>query len=203
MPLKGSVEDTSDERQQMKKAKPKQYKSPETKARQLAGLAGVRIEDHVEGCGHIQKINGKGDWASVSEEQRRQILDMYCAGNTITAIAEKLNLSKTVVGDVKLRALDTDTQFANAMFKVNIRRKLQNAAEASTDRVIELIPEMNGRDSTLTMSKTIEALNQLDAVKVPEIQVTNNINLNASDIQRQFLEAMGEVEEQQQKTIDI
>lgn len=34
-----------------------------TKARQLAGLSGVRINDHVEGCGHIEKINGKGDWA--------------------------------------------------------------------------------------------------------------------------------------------
>lgn len=185
-----------------KKPKPKKYRSPETRARQLAGLSGVKIEDHVPECGHIQKINGKGDWASVSEEQRKQILSMYCAGNTITTIAEKLNLSKTVVGDVKLRALDTDTQFADAMFKVNIRRKLQNAAEASTDRVIELIPQMNDRDSVLAMSKTIEALHQMDAVKVPEIQVNTSFHLHASELQRQFLEAMGE-DEPQQKTIDI
>jgi len=182
--------------------KPKKYKSPETRARQLAGLSGVRIEDHVEGCGHIEKINGKGDWASVSEEQRKQILDMYCAGNTITAIAEKLNLSKTVVGDVKLRALDTDTQFANAMFKTNIRKKLQNVAELSADKVAELIPEMNARDAVLALSKSVEALGQMEAVKVPDIQVTN-FHLHASDIQRQFLEAMGEAEETKQKTIDI
>jgi hypothetical protein len=182
-----------------KKPKPKQYRSPESKARQLAGLSGVRIEDHVEGCGHIEKINGKGDWASVSEEQRKQILDLYCAGNTITAIAEKLNLSKTVVGDVKLRALDTDTQFASAMFKVNIRKKLQNVAELSADKITELMPEMNARDATLALSKSIEALSQMESVKMPDIQVTN-LHLHASDIQRQFLEAMGEAE---QKTIDI
>jgi hypothetical protein len=183
-----------------KPKKQKRYKSPETKARQLAGLSGVRIEDHVEGCGHIEKINGKGDWASVSEEQRKQILDLYCAGSTITAIAEKLNLSKTVVGDVKLRALDSDTQFASAMFKVNIRRKLQNVADLSADKVVELIPEMNARDATLALSKSIEALSQMEAVKMPEVQV-NHLHLHASDIQRQFLEYMGESEEQ--KTIDI
>jgi len=184
-----------------KQPKPKKYKSAETRARQLAGLSGVRIEDHVEGCGHIEKINGRGDWASVSEEQRKQILDLYCAGNTITAIAEKLNISKTVVGDVKLRALDTDTQFANAMFKVNIRKKLQNVAELSADKVAELIPEMNARDATLALAKSIEALGQMEAVKMPDIQV-NSFHFHPSDIQRQFLEAMGETEEQQ-KVIDI
>jgi hypothetical protein len=181
--------------------KPKKYRSPESRARQLAGLSGVRISDHVEGCDHVQKINGKGDWASVSEEQRKQILELYSKGQTITAIAERLNLSKTVVGDVKLRALDTDTQFANAMFRVNIRQKLQNVAELSADKVSELIPEMNARDATLALSKAMEALGQMEADKMPDIQV-NNFHLHASDIQRQFLAAMNDSEETT-KTIDI
>lgn len=178
----------------------KKYKSPESRARQLAGLSGVRIEDHVMGCDHIQKINGKGDWASVTEEQRKQILDMYSSGQTITAIAEKLNLSKTVVGDVKLRALDTDTQFANAMFKVNIRQKLQNVAELSADKVSELIPEMNARDAVLALSKSMEALAEIEATKVPEVS-SMHLHLHASDIQAQFLAAMNDSEET--KTIDI
>ena len=181
------------------KPKPKRYRSPESRARQLAGLANVRIEDHVMGVS-MEKINGKGNWASVSEDQRKEILKLYTQGHTIVAIAEKLNLSKTVVGDVKLRALDTDTEFADAMFKVNIRQKLHKAAESSLDRVQDLISGMSGRDATLAMEKTFELVMALDKEKKPEI---NSINLhlhgNDSKLQSEFLSAMGE----KPKTIDI
>lgn len=174
------------------------YKSAETRARQLAGLSGVRIEDHVMGV-EIEKINGKGDWASVSEDTRKEILEMYCSGHTITAIAEKLKLSKTIVGDVKLRALDTDTQFANAMFKVNIRQKLQHAVEHSVDRITELMPEMEARDATLALSKSMEILMNMDKEKVPDVTNNMNLHIHASELQSQFLAAMTE----KPKTITI
>lgn len=187
----------------MKKQKPKkrQYKSPETRARQLAALANVRIEDHVMGV-KIDKINGKGDWASVSEEKRKEILKLYTQGHTIVAIAEKLNLSKTVVGDVKLRALDTDTEFADAMFKVNIRQKLHKAAESSLDRVQDLIGEMSPRDATLAMEKTFDLVLKLDKETRPEVSSVN-LHLHAGDLdlQSKFLAAMGEKEKNE--TINI
>lgn len=182
-----------------KPAKKRVYKSAETRARQLAGLAGVRIADHVMGADHIQKVNGQGNWASVSEETRKQILELYSSGYTIVAIAEKLGLSKTVVGDVKLRALDTDTQFANAMFKVNIRQKLQRSAETSADRIAELMPEMEARDAILAMSKSMEILLEMDKDKAPEINNTMNLHIHASDLQAQFMAAMAD----QPKTIDV
>lgn len=182
------------------KTKKRQYKSPESRARQLAALANVRIEDHVMGV-KMEKINGKGDWASVSEEKRKEILKLYTQGHTIVAIAEKLGMSKTVVGDVKLRAIDTDTEFADAMFRVNIRQKLHKAAESSLDRVQDLISEMSPRDATLAMEKTFDLVLKLDKEKKPEI---NSINLhlhgNDSKLQSEFLAAMGEKEN---KTIDI
>lgn len=179
-------------------AKKRVYKSAESRARQLAGLSGVRIEDHVVGV-QMEKINGKGDWASVSEDARKQILELYSSGHTITAIAEKLKLSKTVVGDVKLRALDTDTQFANAMFKVNIRQKLQHAAESSVDRIAELLPEMEGRDATLALAKSMEILMAMDKEKTPDVTNTMNLHIHAGELQSQFLAAMTE----KPKTIDI
>jgi len=182
-----------------KPAKKRVYKSAESRARQLAGLSGVRIEDHVIGVTGIEKINGKGNWASVSEETRKQILEMYTSGMTIVAIAEKLKLSKTVVGDAKLRALDTDTQFANAMFKVNIRQKLQHAAEHSVDRISELLPEMEARDATLALAKSMEILLAMDKEKTPEVNNTMNLHIHASDLQSQFLSAMTD----KQKTIEI
>jgi len=181
-----------------KPVKKRVYKSAETRARQLAGLANVRIADHVIGADHIPKVAGQGNWASIGEDVRKQILDMYTAGHTIVAIAEKLKLSKTVVGDVKLRALDTDTQFANAMFRVNIRQKLQRAAETSVDRITELMPEMEARDATLAMAKSMEILMEMDQEKTTEINNTMNVHIHASDLQAQFLSAMGDG-----KTIDI
>lgn len=184
-------------------AKKKVYKSPESRARQLAGLAGVRISDHVHGCEHIEKVNGKGLWASVSEEQRKQILKLYCEGKTITGIAETMGLSKTVVGDVKLRALDEDTQFANDMFKLNFRRKLQQTASSALERVEELMPEMEARDAVLAFDKAANILMEMEAQQKPEIGSVNlHLHSSDNDLASQFLAAMGEPRQETQ-VIDI
>lgn len=180
----------------MKKQNPKpkkKYKSAESRARQLSGLTHVKISDHVHGCDHIQKIDGKGLWASVSEEQRKRILQLYCEGKTITSIAETMGLSKTVVGDVKLRALDEDTQFANDMFKINFRKKLQQTASSALDRVDELMPEMEARDAVLAFDKAAQLLLEMEAQQKPDIGSVNlHLHSSDADLANQFLAAMGE-----------
>lgn len=179
------------QKQNGKPHKKRVYKSAEARARQLAGLAGVRIEDHVHGCEHIQKVNGQGLWASVSEEQRKKILELYTSGKTIVQIAEITGLSKTVVGDVKLRALDEDTQFANDMFKINFRRKLQRTAENALDRVEELLPEMEGRDAVLAFSKAAETLMEMEAQQAAQVSsVHMHVHTNDAELRDQFLFAM-------------
>ena len=180
----------------MKKQNPKpkkKYKSAESRARQLSGLTHVKISDHVHGCDHIQKIDGKGLWASVSEEQRKRILQLYCEGKTITSIAETMGLSKTVVGDVKLRALDEDTQFANDMFKINFRKKLQQTANSALERVDELMPEMEARDAVLAFDKAAQLLLEMEAQQKPDIGSVNlHLHSSDADLANQFLAAMGE-----------
>lgn len=177
----------------LKPQKKRVYKSAETRARQLAGLSGVKISDHVHGCDHIEKVNGKGLWASVSEEQRKRILQLYCEGKGIPEIAEIMGMSKTVVGDVKLRALDEDTQFANDMFKLNFRKKLQRTASSAIDRVEELMPEMDARDAVLAFDKAAQLLIDMEAQTKPDIGSVN-LHLHSSDLDltNQFLAAMGE-----------
>lgn len=178
-------------RAKSKPVKKKVYKSAETRARQLAGLAGVRIEDHVHGCEHIKKVNGQGLWASVSEEQRKRILELYTSGKTIPQIAEITGLSKTVVGDVKLRALDEDTQFANDMFKINFRRKLQRTAENALDRVEELLPEMDGRDAVLAFNKAAETLMEMENQAAAQVSsVHMHVHTDDSALRDQFFAAM-------------
>lgn len=176
-----------------KTTKKRVYKSPESRARQLAGLSGVKISDHVMGCDHIEKVNGKGIWASVSEEQRKQILKHYCAGKNIVEIAEMMGLSKTVVGDVKLRALDEDTQFANDMFKINFRKKLQRTATSALDRVEDLMPEMDARDAVLAFDRAAQLLMEMEAQQKPDIGSVNlHLHSSDNDLANQFLAAMGE-----------
>jgi hypothetical protein len=82
------------------KPKKKVYKSPEARARQLAGLANVRIEDYVMGT-DVQKVNGLGRMASVSEDMRKQVIDLYCQGLSVRAIEERTGISKSVVHEIK------------------------------------------------------------------------------------------------------
>jgi transposase-like protein len=152
------------------KPKPKKrvYKSAEARARQLAGLAGVRIEDHVMGVTGIEKVNGQGYLASVSEDQKKQVIELYCQGYSVRAIEEKTGLSKTVVQAIKTYGLDHDSQFREKMYQAGLKEKLQQVAAGAADRVIELMPEMSAKDSVLAMGIATDKLAALERNRSPE-----------------------------------
>lgn len=176
----------------MEKKKPrakKKYRSPESRARQLAGLNGVKIEDHVMGTG-VEKINGSGVFASISEEKRKEIFDLYCQGLSCRAIEEKTGVSRNYVSEIKNYYLDHDSQFRELMFKQKIREKLQMVAELTADRVLELAPELQGRDAVLAMGTAVDKLIEMDRGKTSEV-AHQHLHLHApADISSAFLEAM-------------
>jgi hypothetical protein len=151
-----------------KPQKKRVYKSPETRARQLAGLAGVRIEDHVMGVTGIEKVNGKGYLASASEDQKKHVIQLYCEGYSIPAIVEKTGLSQTVVHAIKTYGLDHDSQFREKMYQASLKQKLQQVAAGAADRVIELMPEMSAKDSVLAMGIATDKLAALERNRGPE-----------------------------------
>ena len=150
-----------------KPQKKRVYKSAEARARQLAGLANVRIEDHVMGV-QIEKVNGQGYLASVTEDQKKQIIDLYCQGYTVRAIVEKTGVSQTVVHAIKTYGLDHDSQFREKMYQAGLKEKLQQVAAGAADRVIELMPEMSAKDSVLAMGIAADKLAALERNKGPE-----------------------------------
>lgn len=176
----------------MEKKKPKRvqkYRSPESRARQLAGLRGVKIEDHVMGT-NIQKINNQGVFASVPEEKRKEIFDMYCQGLSCRAIEEKTGISRQTIDDIKRHYLDHDSQFREIMFKQKIREKLQMVAELTADRVLELAPELQGRDAVLAMGTAVDKLIEMDRGKTSDV-THQHLHMHApADISSAFLEAM-------------
>lgn len=169
--------------------KKKVYRSPESRARQLAGLNGVRIEDHVMGV-DVQKINGQGAFSSVPDEKKKEIIDMYCKGMSCRAIEEATGIGRQTIDDIKRYALDHDSQFRNAMFKVNMRQKLQTVVENSTDRLTELMPEMGAKDAALTLGITFDKLMALDRNAGPET-LHQHIHMHApAELNNAFLNAM-------------
>lgn len=149
-----------------KRAKP-QYKSPEARARQLAGLANVKVEDYVPGV-EVEKVNGKGFLASVSEEMKRKVLELFCAGHSIRNVADQVDLSYRTCESIKHYYLDNDSQFRNAFFAQNVRQKLQTIISGSADRLIELTPELSAKDAALTLGITMDKYLALDKNKAPE-----------------------------------
>jgi hypothetical protein len=143
------------------KPKKKVYKSPETRARQLAGLAGVRIEDYVMGT-DVEKVNGLGRMASVSEDMRKQVIELYCQGLSVRAIEERTGISKSVVHEIKTTGLDHDSQFREKMYAAGLKEKLQRVADGAADRVIELMPEMSAKDSVLALGIATDKLAAMD-----------------------------------------
>jgi hypothetical protein len=150
-----------------KPAKKRVYKSPETRARQLAGLANVRIEDHVMGV-QVEKVNGQGYLASVTEDQKKQVIDLYCQGYSVRGIVEKTGVSQTVVQAIKTYGLDHDSQFREKMYAAGLKEKLQQVAAGAADRVIELMPEMSAKDSVLAMGIATDKLAALERNRGPE-----------------------------------
>jgi hypothetical protein len=147
-----------------KPAKKKVYRSAESRARQLAGLANVRIEDYVMGV-QVEKVNGKGMLASVSEDMRKQVIDLYCQGLGVRAIEERTGVSKSVVQEIKTHGLDHDSQFREKMYAAGLKHKLQQVADGAADRVIELMPEMSAKDSVLALGIATDKLAAMDRNK--------------------------------------
>ena len=147
-----------------KPAKKKVYKSAESRARQLAGLANVRIEDHVMGT-NMEKVNGLGRMASVSDDMKKQVIELYCQGLSVRAIEERTGISKSVVHEIKTSGLDHDSQFREKMYAASLKEKLQKVADGAADRVIELMPEMSAKDSVLALGIATDKLATMDRTK--------------------------------------
>ena len=146
------------------KPKKKVYRSAESRARQLAGLKGVRIEDHVMGV-QIEKVDGKGHLAGVSEDLRKRVIELYCQGVSVRGIEEQTGVSKTVAHQIKSHGLDVDSQFREKMRQISLREKLHQVADLSADRVIELMPEMSAKDSVLALGIATDKLMALEKNK--------------------------------------
>jgi hypothetical protein len=183
-------------KQMKKKEKPEKpkrnYSSPEARARQLAGLACVPVPEGVE------KVNGQGLFASVPEDVRKQIIDLYCQGLSVRAIAEKVNLSKSTVDAVKLHFLDHDSQFREKMFQQSIKQKLQTIADVAADRVTDLMPEMQARDAILALGVAADKLMLIERTKNVE-QLHQHVHLHApAELNDQFMKALQPKNENQQ-----
>lgn len=172
-----------------KPKKKKVYRSPESRARQLAGLSGVRIEDHVMGV-NIEKVNGKGLLAGVSEDMRKQVIDLYCQGLSVRAIQERTGVSKTVAHYIKTHALDNDSQFREKIRQMSLREKLHQVADLSADRVIELMPEMSARDSVIALGIATDKLMALERNRGPE-SLHQHVHVHTTaEVGNAFMEAM-------------
>lgn len=174
---------------QKPKKKKRQYKSAETRARQLAGLANVKIEDHVMGV-QVEKINGKGLFAGVSEDQRKQILELYCQGHGSPFIADKVGVSYNTVNEVRQYFLDYDSQFRNAYFTANLKNKMQVLIDGAMQRVEDTLSEMAPKDAVLTLGITLDKYMALEKSKSPE-QLHQHVHLHGNtEISDQFMQAL-------------
>ena len=172
-----------------KPTKKRQYRSPESRARQLAGLSGVRVEDHVMGV-QVEKVNGKGLFATIPEEKRKEIIDMYCKGMSCRAIQEATGIGRQTIDDIKRYALDHDSQFRNTMFRNSMREKLQTVVEGSADRLTELMPEMSAKDSAIALGIAFDKLQALDKNSGPET-LHQHIHMHApAELNSAFMAAM-------------
>lgn len=153
-----------------KKKKKPVYRSPESRARQLAGLSGVKIENHVqlEPGVVIEKVNGKGMLASIPEESRKLVIDLYCQGNNLAAIEERTGLTKGTITMIRDHALDHDSQFRDTMYHQSLKQKMQRVVAGAADRVSELMPEMSAKDAVLALGISTDKLLALERNKGPE-----------------------------------
>lgn len=150
------------------KPKKKVYKSAESRARQLAGLRHVKISDHVVGADHIEKVVDKGLLSSFTEDQKKLVIDLYCQGLTLPAIAERTGISMTVCHTIKTSALDHDSQFRDKMRHLSLKDKLYAVVDGAADRVSALMPEMSAKDAVLALGIAADKLANLDKQRGPE-----------------------------------
>jgi hypothetical protein len=145
----------------------KNYSSPEARARQLAGLSGVRIKDYVDV--DMEKTNGKGMLATVPEETKKKVIEMFMGGATIVAITRETNLHHETVELIKRAQLDVDSQFRNAVHKASIREKLQHVAQGTADRLIDLMDEMSAKDAAIALGIVMDKLAAIEKDKSAEV----------------------------------
>lgn len=172
-----------------KPRKKKVYKSAESRARQLAGLSGVRIEDHVMGVS-IEKVNGKGMFAGVSDDLRKQVIELYCQGLSVRAIEERTGVSKSVAHQIKQYGLDHDSQFREKIRQMSLRDKLHQVADLSADRVVELMPEMSAKDAVLALGISTDKLLALERSRGPEALHQHVHVHTTAEVGNAFMEAM-------------
>lgn len=174
----------------MDKPKKPRNISPEARARQLAGLSGVKIADHVPGVA-VEKVNGKGPLASVTEDVKREILDMYVQGFLPAAIASKVGLGITTIEEVRVAAIDKDSHFREAMHKAALKGKMRTMVDGITDRIMEELPSMAPRDLVLALGIAMDKLNALEAKHVGVEQLHQHMHLEMpGDIAQKMLEGM-------------
>lgn len=142
------------------------------------------------GCDHIKKVNGMGDFASVPEEDRKAIVDMYCQGMSLRTIAAKTGYSHELVNDIRVRTIDADSQFRDKMFQLNLRQKLQTVVEGAADRVNELMPDMSAKDAVLALGIAADKLANLEKAKGPD-SLHQHVHLHApAELSQQFMAAL-------------
>lgn len=173
----------------MKPKKPRNI-TPEARARQLAGLSGVKLEKHVPGT-TVQKVNGKGTLASVSDDVRKEICDLYCQGFSVAAISEKVKLSSETVETVKSLTMERDTSFREVMHKHSLKEKMRVMVHGVTDRIMEELPTMTSRDLVLCLGIAVDKLNTLEAKHVGVEQLHQHVHLDMpNEIAQKMLEGM-------------
>lgn len=146
----------------MKEKRKRVYKSPESRARQMAGLANVPVEMGIE------KVNGKGLFASVPEDVRKQVIEHFCKGHTCRYIGEKFNLSRQTVDDIKNYYLEEDGQFRQALFQHNLKNKLQTVVDGALDRIQETLSEMSPKDAAVVLGVSLDKYMALEKGKTPD-----------------------------------
>jgi hypothetical protein len=157
------------------------YKSPESRARQLAGLSGVKIKDHVPECADMEKINGKGTLAGVSEDVRKDVIEQLLAGVGMVAIGKKHQIGTYTVQVIRDAYIDENSGFRHAMFKETAKEKFRKIVELATDRMVEVAPEMSAKDATFAATIAMENLLKLERDVVPNT-VNNTVNIGSVDI---------------------
>jgi hypothetical protein len=162
-----------------KPKKKREYKSPESRARQLAGLSGVVIEDHVPDT-QIVKVNGEGLFATIPVDVRKQIIEMYCQGMSVRAIERKTGISKSTINDIKIHAIDEDSNLREKLFNLNLRQRLQSVVDGTLTRIEGLVDEMSAKDVVVAFGIAADKLMQLDKGKNPD-QIHNHIHFHPTE----------------------
>lgn len=173
------------------KPKPKQFRSPEARARQLAGLRGVDPNKHVPDLQVVvQNVCDKGFLATVPEEKRKEIMDLYTQGVSIKSIEERTGVSRTMCEQIRNHALDNDSQFRDKIRHQTLKDKIFKVAEGSAERLNELMPEMSAKDAVLALGIATDKLLALERNRTAD-SLHQHVHVHTTtEVGNAFMEAM-------------